>query len=101
MDETGHITVDSCHSRWIFDTENHRFRRVLKGLGHGTEAATTDWRPYHELDLDPYSESFVVVLDEAGTRMLRSWRHTGVACPQCGDTGTEELSLDDIARVEP
>jgi len=42
----------------------------------------------------------VVVLDEAGTRMLRSWRHTGTVCPQCGDTGTQELSLDDIANVE-
>jgi hypothetical protein len=42
----------------------------------------------------------VVVLNEAGTRMLRSWRHTGSLCPQCGGTGTEELSVDAIARVE-
>jgi hypothetical protein len=95
-----YITVDSCHSRWVFDTEQHRFRRILKGSGFGELTATTDWRPYHELKLDPDTESFVVVLDEAGTRMLRSWRHTGTVCPQCGDTGTQELSQDDIANVE-
>ncbi len=60
---------------------------------------STEWRPYHELDLDTYSDSFVVVLDEAGTRILRSWRHTGDECRQCGDAGTEELSVDDFAHV--
>jgi hypothetical protein len=94
-----HITVDSCHSRWVFDTERRRFRRILKGLGFDAHKAMTEWRPYRELQLDPNSESFVVVLDDAGTRMLRSWRHTGPSCPQCGDTGTEELALDDIATV--
>jgi len=99
MDATDLISLDSCHSRWIFDTEHLRFRRILKGLGHGNEAATTEWRPYHELDLDPNSDSFVVVLNAAGTRVLRSWRHTGTQCPQCDDTRTEELSVDDIAHV--
>jgi len=58
-----------------------------------------EWRPYHDVHLDPHSESFVVVLNDAGTRMLRSWRHTEAVCPQCGTTRTEELSLDDIALV--
>ena len=94
------ISVDSCHSRWVFDTEHRRFRRILKGPGFDEHKAMTDWRPYHELALDPNSESFVVVLDEAGTRMLRSWRHREPVCPQCGATGTEELSVADIANVE-
>ena len=85
-----YVTVDSCHSRWVFDTEQHRYRRALKGLGIGEHMATTEWRPYHGLDLDPDSESFVVVRNEAGTRMLRSWRHTGPLWPQCGVTGAEE-----------
>jgi hypothetical protein len=40
-----------------------------------------------------------VVLNDTGTRMLRSWRHVENVCPQCGATGTEELSLNDIATV--
>jgi hypothetical protein len=54
------------------------------------------WEPYFALDVDPHSESFVVVLNEAGTRLLRSWRHVE-RCPQCGGEGTAELRLDPIA----
>ena len=93
------VTVDSCHSRWIFDAEHRRFRRVLKGLGHGAEAAQTDWRPYFELELDPNSDSFVVTLNEAGTRMLRSWRHIEGGCPQCGEARTEEIPGADVAQA--
>jgi hypothetical protein len=86
-----HITIDSCHSRWVFDTEHRRFRRILKGLAFGAHAPKTDWRPYHELYVDPYSDSFTVVLDESGTRMLRlpsvrcrdrgAFRRRYCACP--------------------
>jgi len=95
-----YITLDSCNSRWIFDTENHRFRRILKGLGPSDQMPTTEWRPYFGLHLDQYSDSFVVMLNDTDTRMLRSWRHTADVCPQCGARGTEELSLDDIAHVQ-
>jgi hypothetical protein len=61
--------------------------------------AVAEWNPYHELHLYPYSDSFTVVLNEAGNRMLRSWRHLEGVCAQCGARGTEELSLDDIAHV--
>ncbi len=96
----GHmITLDSCHSRWVFDTERLRYRRVPQGPGLGRRMAVTEWSEYHELHLDPYSDSFTVVLNEAGTRMLRSWRHREGTCLQCGATATEELSVDDIAQV--
>ena len=98
MAKTNLVTVDSCHSLWIFDTGEMQFRRILKGLGHGQEVARTEWRPYYELELDPNSDSFVVVLDQVGTRILRSWRHTDVACPFCGGD-TQEFSLDDIAHI--
>ena len=94
------VTIDSCHSRWVFDTERLRFRRVLKGPRLGLRTVMTEWRPYTELHLDEYSDSFVVVLNEAGTRMLRSWRHREGLCAQCGESGTQQLSLDDIAHVE-
>jgi hypothetical protein len=92
------LTVETCHSRWTFDPEHRRFRRVPKGPGLSSLMAVTGWRPYHELILDPHSDSFVVVLNEAGTRMLRSWRHTAAVCPQCGISRTDELSVEAIAR---
>ncbi len=95
-----YTTLDSCHSQWIFDTENQRFRRILKGLGSGDRMPATEWRPYFGLHLDPYSDSFVVMLNDTDTRMLRSWRHVEGVCPECGARSTEELSLDEIAQVK-
>jgi len=100
MTDMGYITVDSCNSRWVFDPDRLRYRRVSKGPGFGMRMAEQEWIPYHELHIDPCSDSFTVVLNEAGTRMLRSWRHVEGVCPQCGITRTEELSLEDIAKVE-
>ena len=89
------LVLESCHSTWLFDTERMRFRRVLKGLDLDSRTATTDWRPYFGLDLDPVSESFVVLLNEEGTKLLRSWRHVE-HCSQCGGAATAELSLDEL-----
>jgi hypothetical protein len=96
----GYLTVDSCHSRWVFDTERLRFRRVPKGPGLELLMAMTQWRPYYDLQLDPDSDSFVVIMNEAGTRMLRSWRHTEAVCAQCGASRTEELSVEAIVVAE-
>lgn len=96
----GYLTVDSCHSRWVFDTERLRFRRAPKGPGLELLMAMTQWRPYYDLHLDQASDSFVVILNEAGTRMLRSWRHTEAVCPQCGASRTEELSVGAIVLAE-
>jgi hypothetical protein len=89
------FVLESCHSTWIFDTEKLRFRRILKGLALDAHAATTAWRAYYGLEIDPISESFVVLLNPEGTRLLRSWRHVE-QCPQCGGNQTAELSLDDL-----
>ena len=87
--------LESCHSTWIFDTERMRFRRILKGLALETHAATTAWRAYFGLEIDDISDSFLVMLNPEGTRLLRSWRHVD-QCPQCGGAATAELSLDDL-----
>jgi hypothetical protein len=100
MTTMGMVTIDSCNSRWVFDADRLRYRRVPKGPNLGMRLTMAEWRPYYELHIDPTSESFVVVLNEAGTRMLRSWRHRPGVCPQCGATATEELSADDIAHVK-
>src|SRR5580704_19379354 len=89
------FVLESCSSTWLFDTERMRFRRVLRGVDVGRHPAVTDWRPYFGLELDPRSESFVVMLNAEGTRLLRSWRHVQ-HCPQCGGEATAELSLDEL-----
>jgi len=92
------VTVfESCHSTWLFDTERMRFRRVLKNPG-GHGGVTTEWRSYHLLRVDPVSETFTVVLNPEGTRLLHSWRHTG-DCAQCGGHATTELSLPELRRA--
>jgi hypothetical protein len=93
--QDGLFVLESCHSTWIFDTERLRFRRILKGLELDAHAATTSWRPYFGLEIDPISESFVVLLNPEGSRLLRSWRHVE-HCSQCGGDQTAELSLEDL-----
>lgn len=92
------LVLDSCHSTWLFDVAGRRFRRALKGLDVDPSVAATDWRPYERLELSEGSEAFVVVLNPAGTRRIRSWRHVD-GCEQCGSDQTSELSLDDLRRL--
>jgi hypothetical protein len=89
------FVLESCHSTWIFDTDRLRFRRILKGLALDAHAASTAWRPYFGLEIDPISESFVVLLNPEGSRLLRSWRHVE-QCAQCGGDQTAELSLAEL-----
>lgn len=91
------LVLDSCHSTWLFDEPAQRFRRILKGLDVDPAVAATDWRSYERLEIDDESEAFVVVLNAAGTRRIRSWRHTA-GCDQCEGERTAELSLEDIRR---
>jgi hypothetical protein len=92
------IILDSCHSRWVFDTDRQRFRRVLRGPELELRTIMTEWRPYHELHIEEDSDSFVVVLNEEGSRMLRSWRHRTAECSNCG-LSTGELAADRVAAV--
>ncbi len=89
------LVLESCHSTWLFDTDRMRFRRILKGVEVDAHSASTSWRDYFGLELDPLSESFVVLLNVDGTRLLRSWRHVE-HCTQCGGEATGELSVDDL-----
>lgn len=96
--EGNFLVLDSCHSTWLFDVANRRFRRVLKGLDVEPSLAATDWRSYERLELAEGSEAFVVVLNAAGTRRIRSWRHVD-GCEQCEGERTSELSLEDLRRL--
>ena len=86
---------ESCNSTWVFDPEHMRFRRILKGVEVDHRSVVTEWRPYFGLDVAEDSEAFTVLLNSEGTRLIRSWRHTG-DCAQCGGQVTAELSLEDI-----
>jgi hypothetical protein len=92
------ITLDSCHSTWIFDARQLRFCRILRGIAVGQRRISTEWRPYWELDIDPDARTFRVVLNEAGTRLIRSSIHTK-ECVECGGSPTTEVSLEDIQRA--
>jgi hypothetical protein len=92
------ITLESCHSTWIFDTRQLRFCRILRGIAVGQRRISTEWRPYWELEIDPHGRTFTVMLNEARSRLIRSTVHTS-ACRECGSTHTTELSLEDIGRA--
>ena len=92
------ITLESCHSTWIFDPRQLRYCRILRGIAVGQRRISTEWRPYWELDIDPYARTFVVCLNEERTRLVRSSIHTQ-DCVGCGGSPTTELSLDEIQRA--
>jgi hypothetical protein len=92
----GTVVIESCNSTWLFDPGQRLFCRVPRGTAIEVPPPRSRWEPYFALDVDPHSESFVVILNEAGTRLLRSWRHVE-RCAQCGGEGTTELYLDSIA----
>jgi hypothetical protein len=92
------IVLESCHSTWVFDSEHMRFRRILKGLDLDAHQAATAWRPYFGIEMDPVSESFVVLLNQEGTRLLRSWRHVN-HCTQCGGEATGEFSVNALRSL--
>jgi hypothetical protein len=89
------LVLESCHSTWVFDTERHRFCRILKGIDMEQHPVATQWQTYYGLELKEDSEAFTVLLNPAGTRLIRSWRHTH-DCLQCGGHVTGQISLEQI-----
>ncbi len=94
-DAVEEIVIESCHSTWIIDRDNSRFRRMVKSAHRTSAPVATEWQPCYGIEIDPLSESFVVLLNPEGTRLLRSWRHVE-HCAQCGGEATSELSLHDL-----
>jgi hypothetical protein len=91
------FVIESCHSTWVVDLEHSRFKRILKAAD-ASALATTAWRDCYGVEIDPNSESFVVMLNPEGTRLLRSWRHVE-HCAQCGGEATSELSINELRAV--
>ncbi|MCU1495837.1 MAG: hypothetical protein JWO62_3601 [Acidimicrobiaceae bacterium] len=96
-DSSALLLLDSCHSTWMFDGARHRFRRLVKLAGGAS--VSTMWRGYDRLVLEPDSEAFSVVLDEAAGRLLQSWRHIEDRCRRCGAIGDTGVSSVDLAHA--
>ena len=89
------ITLESCHSTWIFDSRQLRFCRILRGIAVGRTPDLHRVAPLLGARDRPHGKSFTVFLNEARTRLVRSSIHTE-ACAQCGGSPTDELSLEEI-----
>ncbi len=92
------LVLESCHSTWVFDIDRHRFCRILKGSEAQEHPVATQWRRYYGLECKEDTEAFTVLLNEAGTRLIQSWRHTH-DCLQCGGHATGEISLEEVNAV--
>lgn len=95
--DTDPQVIESCNSTWLFDASRERFRRVPKGTSIDVPAPPEEWERYYSLEVDEDTGAFVVALNTAGTRLLRSYRHQ-VPCPHCDANATAELSLEAVRR---
>jgi hypothetical protein len=82
--------LQSCTSTWMFDTVALRFCRVPRDAAMAVNSPTA-WSVYERLEINEPRSSFVVVLDEGRTRVVRAWLHTD-PCDRCRP---EPESLDD------
>ena len=78
--------LESCTTRWAFETGRKRFARYPRGVPMTT--TSVEWRPYASMWFDLNARTLVVSLDEAGTNLLQTDIHSG-PCPDCGDPGPE------------
>lgn len=90
------LVVESCQSVWMFNELDHLYCRMPRGTLK--DANDQEWRAYDRLILHPRSDAFVVFLDAANTRVLRSWRHRE-PCTRCGGEVTSEMSVQDLLEV--
>ena len=76
--------LETCTGTWEFDVGSRRFRHLPPGLASALRVSEDEWQPYARLELDPDGTGFTVVLNHAGTRVLRANRHR-TPCPSCAE----------------
>jgi hypothetical protein len=96
--------IESCNSRWIFDTVEKRFLRLPRQEPRPSLAMVPDsaWETYVSLTVDPVGGEFVVKLNDSGSRILRSQRHID-PCPNCeskSDARQPTMELRTVAAEE-
>ena len=87
------LVIESCASRWSFDLDRSRFRRVPRAVTSDLDAPESEWMQYTDLVLEQGGPGFTVVLDDSGSRLLHSTRHRP-GCTRCGTDETTEMLLD-------
>ncbi len=103
--DNGLLYFESCHTSWCFDEANLRFKRIPRprsGQAGSTDFALAKWERYFELSFSEDTDAFTVVLNEAESKLLRSWRHSET-CSHCfggeSDFETEEISVSQLNRL--
>lgn len=92
--------LESCHSRWMFDPERGRFRRVPREGRIEVALPEREWTRYYQLEVDPSTGGFAVSLDEDGTHFLRARFH-GHGCPCARRDPTSEQSMATPGTQKP
>ena len=96
IETEGLRVVESCQSIWLFNEADRLFTKAARGSIRDSNAV--EWRPYDRLVFHPRTDAFIVFLDAANTRVLRSWRHRE-PCPHCGGEVTSEMSVNDLREA--
>lgn len=96
------LYFESCNTSWCFDQENLRFKRIPRPVGKQaskSDFAVAPWEEYFEINLSDSTDEFTVVLNEAESRLLRSWTHSE-NCVHCfgkkASYSTEEISVSQL-----
>lgn len=67
--------VESCLNLWLFDTKAKRYRRVPRGTRVEYINTTDGWEPYYRYDVHVDQATFLVLLNEEGTRRQSATWH--------------------------
>lgn len=101
--QTSYEMIETCNSLWVFDASRHRFLRLSRlhpqNLAFVPESA---WTPYVTLTINADTGEFLATLNESGTRLVRSQRHT-TPCPFClaGLPADATRELEQIRESRP
>lgn len=68
--------VESCLYLWLFDTAAKRYRRVPRGTRIEYLSDHEGWEPYYSVDVNFDAGTFLVLLNEEGSRRQSATWHS-------------------------
>jgi hypothetical protein len=63
--------LSTAHDTWVVDRRRARFRRLPRGVDPADPRLPAVWTRYHGAWRDPRTGALTLILDLAGTRLLR------------------------------